>query len=271
MQQFSKFLAEGGAALKTSPITQAEARKVVPTLAKLIADVLGIDPKAVAQVGSAGKRPRDDDVSGDIDFAVATSFDACERALAQLAFDGETFRVMKGINVVSFAARVGDKTVQIDLMPTDDISFVEWSSQANSADLAAGLKGSHRNELFFAVAKHAGSRVLKQDAAGEPLELERYFYDLHRGLLRGKQTREGKRRDRKSFTTVNKFPVTRDPTRITKLLFGPGVSSADVSSFSGALRALMSEKFPWADQRAKIIDTARKGIERKGLKAPPGL
>lgn len=272
---FKDFLAtallEGGAALKTSPITQAEARKVLPEVIKQVSSALGLTKLNVRQLGSAGKKPNDDDESGDIDLAVKAEAADVEKKLPELAYDGKTYRVMKGINVYSFAYDLGGKKVQVDLMPVSNVRYAEWASQANEADLKDGLKGSHRNELFFAIAKHVDPQVIKHDTDKSPLIIKRYFYDLQKGLMLGTQSREGKKKSAKGFKTVEKKVLTDDPIKVTQFLFGDSFTPDDVSSFKGTLAAIESPKFAHKAARKKIIDMAKIGMKNKGLKVPKYL
>ena len=268
---FESTLLEGGAALKTSPITQSEARKLIPVLIDQISGALGTTKLNVRSIGSAGKKPKATDESGDVDFAVNAESDDVEKALSGLAYDGKTFRVMKGINVYSFAYDLGDKKVQIDLMPVSNVRYAEWASQANEADLKDGLKGSHRNELFFAIAKHIDPQVIKHDTDKSPLIIKRYFYDLQKGLMLGTQSREGKKKSSKGFKTVEKKVLTDDPIKVTQFLFGDSFTPDDVSSFKGTLAAIESPKFAHKAARKKIIDMAKLGMKNKGLKVPEYL
>ena len=273
---FKDFLAtallEGGAALKqTSPITQAEARKVLPEVIKQVASALGLTKLNVRQLGSAGKKPNDEDESGDIDLAVKAEADDVEKKLPELAYDGKTYRVMKGINVYSFAYDLGGKTVQVDLMPVSNVQYAEWASQANEADLKEGLKGSHRNELYFAIAKHVDPKVIKSDVDGSPMVIKRYFYDLQKGLMIGTQTREGKKKASKNFKTVDKKVVTDDPTKVAKFLFGEHVTPDQVATFKGTLAAIKSPRFPHKAAKKDIISMAKLGMKNKGLKIPDYL
>lgn len=265
-------LLEGGAALKkTSPITQVDAREVLPKIIKQVSSALGLTKLNVRQLGSAGKKPKDDDTSGDIDLAVKAEAADVEKALPELAFDGKTFRVMKGINVYSFAYDLGEQTVQVDLMPVSNVRYAEWASQANESDLKDGLKGSHRNELFFAVAKHIDPQVVKRDADGSTLILKRYFYDLQKGLMLGTQTREGKKKSGKNFKTVDKKILTDDPVKVTQFLFGDHATPDQVSTFKGTLAAIESPKFPHKAARKDIIEMAKLGMKKKGLSVPKYL
>lgn len=272
---FKDFLAtallEGGAALKTSPITQAEARKVLPEVIKQVSSALGLTKLNVRQLGSAGKKPNDDDESGDIDLAVKAEAADVEKKLPELAYDGKTYRVMKGINVYSFAYDLGGKKVQVDLMPVSNVQYAEWASQANEADLEEGLKGSHRNELYFAVAKYVDPKIIKADADGSPIVLKRYFYDLQKGLMIGTQSREGKKKASKNFKTVDKKVVTDDPTKVAQFLFGEHVTPDQVATFKGTLAAINSPKFPYKKARNDILKMAKTGMKNKGLKVPDYL
>jgi len=262
-------LLEGGQAVKgVAKVTQAEVREAAPSLLKLIASELGVKQSMIAIIGSAGKKPDPADLSGDIDVAVQCDADVVEKALPKLAAQ-KKYKAMRGIGVFSFAHEVGSKLVQVDLMPVKSLKFAEWSFQANPADLKQGLKGAHRNEIFFAIAKHMPQEVTETDDDGKPLKIKRYFYDLSRGLMQGIKSRVGKRSTpNKNFSTVEKHLVTDDPTKITRLMFGKSTSPEEVSTFEGALTALRSDNFPQPDQLSNIIKTLADGIKNKGLTLP---
>ena len=265
-------LLEGGAALKqTSPITQAEARKVIPEIIKQVSAALHLVKTNVKLLGSAGKKPKDADESGDIDLAVKAEAADVEKVLPKLAYDGKSYRVMKGINVYSFAYELGATRVQVDLMPVANPDYAEWASQANELDLKDGLKGSHRNELYFAVAKNIDPQVIKQDPEGNPLVIKRYFYDLQKGLMLGTQTRQGKKKASKNFKTVEKKVLTDNPTKVAQFLFGDHVTPDQVDTFKGALAAIESPKFPYKSARKAILDMAKTGMRNKGLSVPKYL
>jgi len=265
---YSTLLLEGGMALKgCTKISQVEARHLIPDLIKKIAAKLEIPASKIKNAGSAGKKPHDQDISGDIDLAVEAPRNKVEQALADLAYDDH--RAMPAINVYSFNTKHLDKLIQVDLIPVDDLKYAEWSYLAHNNDLKMGLKGAHRNELFFAVAKHANRHVLDTDKDGEPVEVERYFYDLSKGLMTGKATRKGKRGTTKTWTTTDKHVLTKDPEKIARILFGS--TAEKCSTFKGTLAAIRDDKFPYPDLRDKMLDTAREGIRNKGLRVPQEL
>ena len=265
-------LVEGGRAVKgTSPISQSDARKLGPQIATEVARELGLPSSKVKMVGSAGKKPTDQ-LSGDLDIAVETDdLEAVAKVAEKLAVQGK-FKLMKGINVYSFAAQNGEQLVQVDLMPVVNIKYAQWSFSAHEEDLKQGLKGAHRNELFFAIARHAEPKVLKQTDDGKPLQVERYFYDLGKGLMKGVRSYEGKKgKVTKGAKMLSKDTVTYKPDQIAKLLFGDSFKAEDVATFDGAMRAIRSPKFKYKAQRDEILDTAMKGITKKELKTPSGL
>jgi hypothetical protein len=265
-------LLEGGKALKgVSEISQAEVRSSAPSILKMIKDILKLPASKVKIIGSAGKKSKDSDMSGDIDIAVECDPSLIEENLKTLAGE-HTSRIMKGIGVFSFAHDVGDKLVQIDLMPVNNINFAEWSFQANPIDILQGLKGAQRNELFFAIAKYMPQKVLRRGANGEVISIERYFYDLARGLMIGTRTRiNAKEKIGKNFITVDKKVLSDDPEKITELMFGNTVTPKQVSTFDGTLDAIKSPKFPLSNKVEDILKQSLTGIKNKNLKIPESL
>jgi hypothetical protein len=269
--KFREFLCEGGQAIKgSSRITQEEVALILPEVLKKIREALKLPSSKVKLIGSAGKKLDPKDTSGDLDIAVECSEDSVKGSLKSLAGENSS-REMNGIGVFSFGQTVGDKIVQVDLMPVNNIKFAEWSFQANSADIALGLKGAHRNELFFAVAKFMPQEVLEEDAEREPIKVKRFFYDLRKGLMQGIKSREGKKKLSKNFATTEKKVLTDDPKKITEMMFGEGVTPAQVSTFNGTLDIIRAKDFQYHDKVRQILDLAKTGIEKKGLKVPSQL
>jgi len=265
-------LLEGGMAIKgVSKISQSEVKQTVPGLIKLVANVLKLTENKVALIGSAGKKPEPSDLSGDLDLATECEASLVEDHLKELA-DGNLHKAMTGINVYSFGYPTGNKLVQVDLIPVQNLKFAEWSYQANEQDLKQGLKGAQRNELFFAIAKHMPIKVLLKDKSGEPVEVERYFYDLSQGLMTGVRSRQGKKdKLSKNFSTREKSVLTNDPVKVVKLMFGKDFSPAQVSTFGGTLEAIKSKDFLYHDQAEDILKLAKTGIKNKGLKVPVSI
>ena len=271
-------LLEGGNAIRgVSKITQSEVRSVTPDLLKKIQDELKLPISKIKLIGSAGKKPNDDDLSGDLDIAVECDPSLVEEHLKDLA-GNNTSRIMKNIGVFSFSYPVGKKLVQVDLMPVENIKLAEWSFQANPQDLTQGLKGAQRNELFFAIAKYMPQEILKKDKDGSPIDVKRYFYDLARGLMVGTRSRVNTSRSAtkngklsKNFATVEKKVVSSDPQNIVELMFGKGFTAKQTSTFDGTLEVIKSSDFLHKDKLDKILELALKGIKNKKLKVPSSL
>lgn len=272
---FKTFLAEatileGGAAIKGShPLTQAEAREISMHAIRDLKDALGVESSQISVVGSAGlKAP--DQLSGDIDIAVMADITAVKTAVEQLALDGR-FRHMPGLNVFSYAKLHGSKTAQIDVIPTTNIKLAKWAYYNDPADLKLGLKGSHRNELLFAIAKFAEYVSTAKDANGEDSARERLVFDLSRGLYRFIQDRAGKRGLTKSFATRDKKLITSDPDQICERLFGKGVGAKQVLTFNDALKLMLSSSFKHKSKLKQILERAVAGLEQKKLAVPHEL
>jgi translation initiation factor 2 beta subunit (eIF-2beta)/eIF-5 len=264
-------LLEGGQAIKgSSKITQDEVKSCLPDLLAKIQEALKLNSAKVKVIGSAGKKPEPSDTSGDIDVAVECDEELVISALDNLA-GSNSKREMKGIGVFSFGYDIGNKIIQVDLMPVENIKFAEWSFQANKEDLEQGLKGAHRNELFFAIAKNMPQEVIKEDSDGNPIIFKRFFYDLRRGLMEGLKTREGKKKLSKNFSTSEKKVLSSDPKKITEMMFGKGFTPEQTSTFDGCLAAIRDKKFQYHENVSKILELAKKGIKDKGLKIPKSL
>lgn len=262
-------LTEGGMAIKgVSPITQKEVNEYSPDLLDKICKELKLSKLKVKMIGSAGNKLKPTDLSGDIDIAVECSSELVEKHISKLAGDNQ-FKIMKGIGVYSFAYNVDKKLVQVDLMPVNNINFATWSFQAHINDLADGLKGAHRNEIFFAIASNMPRKVLKTDEEGNPVIIERYFYDLSRGLMIGTQSRiNNKGKITKNFSTVEKKVLSDDPNKIVKLMFGDHVNYRDVETFDSTLRAILYDYFIHKEEIENILNQTTKGIKNKNLEIP---
>lgn len=265
---FNNTLFEGGNAIKgVSRISKEEVINSKSDLIKFIRNTLKITINKIKMIGSAGKK----DTSGDIDIAVQCDSKCIEDHIQDLAGNNQ-YRIMNGIGVFSFAYSINDKLVQIDLMPVNNINFAEWSFQANQEDLEDGLKGAQRNELFFAVAKYMPIKILKSDSNNTPIDTQRYFYDLSKGLMTGVRTRislNGK--IGKSLRTIDKKVISDDPEKIVKLMFGDYVTPKDLSSFDGTLQAIKSSKFKYKDRVDDILKLTIDGIKNKKLKIPKSI
>jgi hypothetical protein len=265
-------LLEGGEAIKGSTsLSQAQAKSLADDVIKRLASQLNIEPHKLALIGSAGLKSGEAK-SGDIDIAVEhTDLDDIKKASEALAFKGK-FKHMPGIKVYSFAAEVPEGYAQVDIMPVPSLEFAQWSYFNDPADLKAGLKGSHRNELLFAVAKHVDTAVTEQDDDGSSIAQTRLALDLSNGLFKLTQTRAGKKKKAvKSFTTTQRDLITCNPNEVARALFGAQVKAADLMSYGDVLKQVASDSFINAPKRDEIIATAIKGLERKGLKVPSNL
>lgn len=260
-----ELLLEGGNALKqTNGIKQKHVAALHAELIPKIAKELRLSTSQVLPIGSAGRKPDPEALSGDVDIAIQTSdLEAVKAAIERLGEAG-AHRSMPAINVYSFAAKHPDGLVQVDLMPVANLKLAAWMFYSADADMALGLKGSHRNEVLFALAKHVAM-------TGTEAERERYKLDLSHGLFKAKQSRKGKKGLVKSWTTLEKQQLSADPDEICKLLFGYNVPAGALLSFEDVWRALHDARFKFTSVRADVLATTIAGMERKGLPLPCAL
>lgn len=267
-----ELLLEGGKALKTTNgIKQKHVKPLLAELLPKIAKELRLSPNLVMPIGSAGRKPNPDDLSGDIDIAVQTvDIDRVRAAIERLCVNGE-FRSMPAINVYSFSAAHPEGTVQVDLMPVPDLKLAAWAFYSADSDLQQGLKGSHRNEVLFALAKHCGTLHHPKGDCNDA-ERTRYLLDLNTGLHQLHQTRIGKKgKPVKGYTTLSKKLITADPDEICKILFGYQVPASAVLSLDDAMRALNDERFGHKHKWADVIATTAEGMKRKELSLPSAI
>jgi hypothetical protein len=266
-----ELLMEGGKAVKMAePLTQEEAKQSIPNIVKKVAKSLNIRPSLIKVLGSAGKKPQMDDLSGDIDLGVQCDTKDVEAALSELAYDGRSFKVMAGINTYSFGEKIqGGKIVQVDLLPVKNLEYAAWSYIADPRDLKRGLKGADRNEILFAVVRWIDVKEKKNDE-GEVISIERYYFDLNKGLMRGKQSREGKGdKLKKNLSTIGeKKLVSDDPKVIAHKLFGMKYAPDKLLTFGECWNAIHDPDFPGKDHLETIIKMIKKGIEDKNLPMP---
>jgi hypothetical protein len=267
----SKLLLEGGNALKgTVGIKQKHVAALHAAVIPKIAKELRLSTTQVLPIGSAGRKPNPEDVSGDVDIAIQTlDIPAVQAAIERLGA-ATSHRSMSGINVYSFGWPHPDGVVQVDLMPVSNLKLAAWAFYSADADMQAGLKGSHRNEVLFALAKYV---AMKHHGIGPvpDAERDRYQLDLNFGLFKTKQSRMGKKGPVKSYSTVNKELLTSDPDEICRLLFGYNVPASALLSLDDVMRALHDDRFAFAKARADVIAAAIAGCERKELELPTAL
>jgi hypothetical protein len=265
-----ELLLEGGKALKhTSGIKQKHVKALLAELLPKIAKELSLDPSRVLPIGSAGRKLNPEAKSGDIDIAVQTDdIEAVKRAIETLGSAGQ-HRQMPGISVYSFAAKHPEGLVQVDLMPVASIKLAAWAFYSAESDMLAGLKGSHRNELLFSLAKHVAMEYMSVDGIVDA-QRTRYQLSLNKGLFKVKQSKVGKKGIAvKNYTTIERTLLSIEPDEICELLFGYKVPASQVLSFADAWRALNDSRFTL--KKKEIIDSAIEGLERKELALPAQL
>ena len=244
-------------------------------------------------IGSIGKKPNPEDVSGDLDLGfewektakmmgvsskkevLANLYDELKEKLPEvLGFDPE-MNLMVGLNILSIGWPIkGDPkfgVVQLDLIPLSDL---DWASFAYySPDYRKGeskYKSAHRNWLFQAILS-AMKDVVTKDENGEPLDIDTYVFDFSDGLFRTRKTFQGKKGRLKNPVKVDGMPrelVTNNPQEFLNFAMGPGFSPDEVKTFEDLLAAIKSPKFKNKQNRAEIRDEFKRYLERTPLVMP---
>lgn len=263
---------EGGHAVSGTPMTQVQAREVYNDVAEFL-KTLGLTEEGVdfCALGSFGKK-FDDQTSGDIDIAISVDKIASENHLALDEVEQYICDVLDrfninyvcntGIHVISLSWPFpSDKSLfgQVDLMPTTSMDFSKWmyySPDFRSAE--SKYKGLYRNQLIMAILKFADRKVLSKTEQGDIIEYERYALRLNSGLARTRRSFMGKKGGLiKTEKALKEFErhVTNVPDEIVKIAFGENTMASQVMTFEAAYEKFMSNDFPWASERKKIIDS----------------
>lgn len=295
---FSKFISlnEGGAAIKTSKsIREDEFPATFDSIKSVLLPIFGFDEKSddYLVIGSIGKKPNPEDVSGDLDFGfewekvakklgtstkrdtLSSLYDILKQELPEkLGFEPE-MNLMMGLNILSIGWPIkGDPkfgVVQLDLIPLSDLSWAKFAYY--SPDYRKGeskYKSAHRNWLFQSILS-AMKEVTAEDENGEPLDIDTYVFDFSDGLFKTKKTFRGKRGRLKSPTKVEgaqRELVTNVPQEFLDFAMGPGFNPDEVKTFEDLLKAVKSPKFRDKQNRPQIKEEFKRYLERTPLVMP---
>lgn len=289
MMTFKQYtiLSEGGNAVAgVVGIYQENSIATVNDIMKNYAPLLKITKDDMAILGSTGKKAPNA-ISGDIDIAVSApallknnelnSFNEIIDFIIEAAKKlGHVYRDLRNLGIVSVGypivnvdGRQPNMIVQLDFMVVESVKFASWSYFSPS-HLQSQLKGLYRNELNHAVAKYAGFNVTKVHDDLKPIEWDRMWFDLSKGLHRGTQSLLSPKTGKvvKSPTVVSKEHVSGDPDTIVKVLYGDKYVANDILTFEQAFKAVMSPSFPHRKHRKEILEMTATGIKDKGYPVP---
>lgn len=287
---FKRFIIEGGAAIKhVTRINQLNSEATVTDVFKRLLPLLNIKELDVAVLGSASKKDptkngTDAGSSGDIDLAVSKgAFGTSDikeigtivKAAAEKL--GVEYRSMPGIDVISLGWPIVDidgkqsgASVQLDIMPVENLEWAKWSYYSPSYNESA-YKGLFRNEVLFYCFRNLDTNVT-HEVNNEPATWARYFYDLNQGVLRGAQTRLGKDGEMVSgVKTLEKVLVTADPDKAAAMVFGEKFKAKDLLTWEQVLDAMHDKDFPLKDKLPLLYKNIADGIVKKKQPIPPEL
>jgi hypothetical protein len=288
MKRFRTYIVEGGNAVAgVVPINQENSIATVKDVYAKLLPKLGLKESDVAMLGSTGKKaPKA--TSGDIDLALSapkmlksnkvnTYEDLMQKVIEAVKSLGLEYNFMRGLGIVSVAYPIVNEdglqegqTVQLDLMVVDSVELASWAYFSPSY-LQSDLKGLYRNALIAAISKFMGHKTLKTDLESkEPIEWERYFYNMNVGLEFGKQTRVSAKTGKvvKTRRSFDKKTITNKPDEIVKYLFGDKYTANQILTFEDAYKAVMSKDFPHKSIRKKVFQEFAKTVQSKGYPVP---
>ena len=269
-------IVEGGNAVNGTPMTQTQAKAVFEDVAKKLLPKLGCFEKGTdyEALGSFGKK-YENQTSGDIDIAVSIEaiashfgipLDEVEDKIISICEEENLqYNYGKGIHVISIAWIIPGTEMygQVDLMPSDNMEYTKWMYHAPDMTKAESkYKGLFRNQLIMAIIKYADQKVLSKNEKDEVMEYERYALRLNSGIARTVRSHVGKKGRLKNPKAIKELEqhVTNVPKEIVELAFGEGTKVKDTMTFESCYKLFMSDKFPWKDERDKIVESFVKEI-----------
>jgi hypothetical protein len=297
---YAKFISlnEGGSAIKSSrSIREDEFPETFQSIKSILFPILGIEKEEdYLVIGSIGKKPNPEDVSGDLDLGfqwkisakkygvsdkktlLTKIFESLDSELPKaLGFKPE-MNLMTGLNILSIGWPIkGDSkfgVVQLDLIPLSDLKWAKFAYY--SPDYRKGeskYKSAHRNWLFQAILS-AMKGVVTQDENGEPLVIDTYVFDFSDGLFKTRKTFEGKRGRLKNPVKIDgasREMITNDPQEFLNFSMGPGFNPDEVKTFEDLLAAIKSPKFKNKQNRSEIKEEFKRYLERTPLVIPPEI
>lgn len=277
---------KGKAATSSFGVQGINKNEIEPTI-RWFANIIGIPYTDFHVLGSTGKTP----TSGDIDLAIdAKKYDINKvHAHVMQMLDGKgTYN--KGTQVGSYAVPIMGTPergfVQIDIMPSNHLEwtkFAYWSPGEKSK-----YKGAVRNALLRAVVASVHEpgidAFLIDPQTGNWLVRVGRGFNYSSGIKRMYQIRGHKKTGEWNATLSNSTPeeiqtlypelqfdqkdrIIRDPKVATELLFGPGVTPADVETAEQIIELI--NRFP-EEKREDVLRKVRDNFSRlpKGTDLP---
>lgn len=289
--QFKTTLTEGGNAV--AGVSRINQENSMPTVNQIIKDFLPklkLKKSDIAVLGSTGKKAPGQS-SGDIDIALSAAellkqnnvdtYDEMMNYVVSVVKKlGYPFKDMRTLGIISIAypivnadGKQPNEAVQLDLMIVKDVRYAAWSYYSPSY-LESELKGLYRNFLNFNVARNAKLTVDKIDPDTKmPIEWSRYWLTNNDGLQYGRQTNISPKTGKitKTLRPLEKTNISMNPDEIVQFLYGKKYKAKDLMTFDACIKAIMSNDFPYKDQRKVIFQGTAETLQREGYPIPDSL
>ena len=226
-------IVEGGNALSNvSRIDSENVQKTLDDINSKLLPAIKLKKNDIAVLGSTGKRLPGNS-SGDIDIGIdkntakITDFGKWASDVKAAADKlGVECNVLSGIHTISLAWPIANvnkkqngKFVQVDLMPVDDLEFNKFSKYTpQETSDQPYYKSTIRNAIFEILAHVLEVKINKfGKVAGvgdkEPVDIERYHYNLDAGIEKRHMVRKQKKDGtyNKTWTMPEKKLVASQP------------------------------------------------------------
>lgn len=239
-------------AIKTSlPIKNYKAVEISNEIMDYLQDNYNIE---CCTLGSTGKKP-DMDESGDIDIAVKYDFNNNTVNMfiniLKEKYNNPEIYISSGFKIISFGYNYIDdninKTVQVDLMFTDDLSYSKFMYHSpNYKNNESKFKGLYRTNLLTYIAGRVPTGIKDiYDENNNLTDYWKYTLTYDKGLMLTHKSYKGKKKLLKNPYTVKEDTklVSKNINKIIKFILGNKVSVNDTNSFESLTDYIFSDKF----------------------------
>ncbi len=274
-RSFKTFLTEGGNAFKDSGTTPIKMSECSVIAEEVMETINSLDPKFKTKLlGSAQERVKSKkDHANDLDICVLHE-DHDSRSLPELMIDaikalGYEHKFFKVFNILSVRWPINETHIQIDLILSGNEDYTDWSYYYPSSD-ESSYGSTERNEMLFGICKCKPISIIDKDDSGNPLTLERYIYDLSKGLFTAKQSRVSPKTGKivKNEQIIEKNFVTDDPTEVVRLLLGDKHKIDETLTFESLYEIIVAEM---DEESESIFEYVRHKLKTKNKDIPSEL
>lgn len=187
-------------------------------------------------------------------------------------------RISKTLGVFSLSSKIGNKNVQIDLIPVPNKEWGTWSYHSPNTEVST-YKGLYRNALLEAIAKsihfdieyYSKDEETKYIKEGDVKSYTRYRYLRNAGLWTVREVNKGTRVLRYEKERETYSPESDNPDKVISLLLGNKNSADKYLTFESVLNEISKKNWKNTELLPTILENFRIIIEDRQKNEVPSI